>query len=336
MKLEGWAEGALRQLSAGVREHFALDPLETLRSDLKLTVRAAEHLTLMRDDGGACDGVSYLDDGVVLYAPSQWSKRQNFTLAHELGHWLVNRDDKLLDWLADHDEPTQILESVCDVIAQHLLLPDDLVRSIASSPVRAKDILELSDNSAASVPASAIAIAGQLPALGAAITINAQTREVLSATVHPDPEKGWPTVFPWRGDVLPAEHALASLRNGSTLTRKSFWRSKWGRREDFYIDAIGLPNRVIAILSSTDIWHTETLSNLDTRAWDQRRAGQVTCCGRTSQVRGFPCGNCGRFFCPICGNCNCTMRRANEGECDECHTLVPAHLLTDGKCENCA
>ena len=66
---------------------FALDPLETLRSDLKITVRAAEHLALMRDDGGACDGVSYLDDGVVLYAPSQWSKRQNFTLAHELGHW---------------------------------------------------------------------------------------------------------------------------------------------------------------------------------------------------------------------------------------------------------
>ena len=335
MRLEGWAKGALRHLPANAREHFVLDPLETLRSDLKLTVRAAEHLSLTRDDGGACDGVSYLDDGVVLYAPSQWNKRENFTLAHELGHWLVDRDDKLLDWLADQDQPSRILESVCDAIAQQLLLPDDLVRSAASSPVRAKDILELSDGSAASVPASAIAIAGLLPALGAAITIDSRTREVLSASVHPDPEKGWPAVFPWRGDVLPAEHALAELRDGATLTRKSFWRSKWGRREDFYIDAIGLPNRVVAILSATDIWRTETLSNLDSRTWDERLLGQVTCCGQTRQVRGFPCGTCGQFFCPACGSCSCTKRNANEAECSECHSLVGAHLLSIGKCELC-
>ena len=237
--------------------------------------------------------MSYLDDGIVLYAPSQWSKRENFTLAHELGHWLVDRDDKLLDWLADQDQPSRILESVCNAIAQQLLLPDDLVRSVASSPVGAKDILELSDGSAASVPASAIAIAGLLPALGAAITIDSRTREVLSASVHPDLGKGWPAVFPWRGDVLPAEPALADLRDGVTLTRKLFWRSRWGRREDFYIDAIGLPNRLVAILSA-----------------------QVTCCGQTRQVRGFPCGTCGQFCCPACGSCRCTKRKANE-----CHVV---------------
>ena len=336
VRLEGWAKGALRQLPANVREHFVLDPLKTLSDDLNLSVRAAEHLAFARDDGGACDGVSYLDDGVVLYAPSPWSKRQNFTLAHELGHWLVNRDDKLLDWLADQDQPSQILESVCDTIAQSLLLPDDLVRSIASSPVRAKDILELSHNSSASVPASAIAIAGLLPALGATITIDSRTHEVLSSSVHPDPEKGWPAVFPWRGDIVPAEHALAALRDGDTFTRKSFWRSSWGRREDFYIDAIGRPNGVVAILSATDIWSTETLSNLDTRKWDERLQGQVTCCGQKRQVRGFPCGKCGQFFCPACGNCRCTKRKSNEAECSECHTLVGAHLLSNGKCELCA
>lgn len=336
MRLDGWAAGVVRQIPAPIREHFVLDPLATLTTDLKLTVREAEHLNTMRNDGGACDGVSYLDDGVILYAPSRFSKRQNFTLAHEFAHSLVEHDEKLLDWIADQDDAARVLESMCDVIAQQLLLPDDLVSSIVSSPVRAQDILELSDHSAASVPASAIAVAGRLPALGAAVIVNTTDRIVLNATVHPDPERGWPTVFPWRGDILPEEHSLLQLREGATFTRKSFWRSRWGRREDFYIDAVATPNRIIAILSANDIWRTETLSNLDTRAWDERRTGQVTCCGRARQVRGFPCSKCGQYFCPNCGTCACTKRNANEGECSECHTLVGAHLLTNGKCELCA
>lgn len=47
---------------------FVLDPLVTMRTDMGLKVTAADHLTEKRADGGACDGLSFLKDGVILYA----------------------------------------------------------------------------------------------------------------------------------------------------------------------------------------------------------------------------------------------------------------------------
>jgi len=66
---------------------------------MKLTVRAVDHLDDARADGGVCDGVSYLNDGVILYR-STGNRRENFTLAHELGHWLVDQADATLRKLA--------------------------------------------------------------------------------------------------------------------------------------------------------------------------------------------------------------------------------------------
>jgi hypothetical protein len=336
MKINGWVDGAIRRLPSAVRERLVLDPLSTMVEDLHLDVRASPHLSRSRSDGGACDGVSFLDDGVVLYAPTPFSKRENFTLAHELGHWLINEDERLLVWLADQDSPAQLLETLCDAIAQKLLLPDDLVRSVVRSPPRVRDILDLAEQSVASIPASAIAVAARLPGLGAAIIVDPETREVLSSTVHPDPEQGWPTIYPWRGDRIPSEHSLLNLGEGGSFTRKSFWRSRWGRHADFYIDAIATNRQIIALFASSDVWATETLSNLDDRDWDRRVTGQFFCCGKSRTVRGWPCGVCGRHFCPVCEGCLCTARAANEGECVECHTLVGKHLLTDGRCEICA
>ncbi|MBD8485864.1 ImmA/IrrE family metallo-endopeptidase [Frigoribacterium sp. CFBP 8759] len=336
MKLDGWADGAVRRLSTETREHFALDPLASLREDLGLTVTEAPHLQSGRFDGGACDGVSYLDDGVVFYAPSQWSKRQNFTLAHELGHWLVERDDALMDWLGNQDRAEIVLESICDAIAQRLLLPPDLVNSVVGRPVRAQDILDLSEGSAASVPASAIAVTARLPHMGATIIIDTATREVTAATVHPDPDLRWPVVHPWRGDVVPAGHSLLNVRPGDTFTRKSFWRSQWGRREDFYIDAVATAGRVVALMSAVDIWGIDSLYTPDDRAWDRRPVAEIFCCGQLRTIRGFPCPTCGRQFCPVCGGCGCTGLPGTERECSQCHTLVGAHLLQNGLCEWCA
>jgi len=91
MNLENCVEQALSLLADDVRARFAGDPMVVLRDDLKLTVTAVEHLSEARTDGGACDGVSFLKDGVILYAPTPWSRRENFTLAHELGHWVLHR-----------------------------------------------------------------------------------------------------------------------------------------------------------------------------------------------------------------------------------------------------
>ncbi|WP_431246918.1 ImmA/IrrE family metallo-endopeptidase [Leifsonia xyli] len=156
--------------------------------------------------------MSFLDDGVILYAPTPNSRRQNFTLAHELGHWIVERDTGLFDWIADQSDPSALLESVCDQIAQRLLLPDALTRAVVGDErVRAHHVQELFDSSQASYQACAIAIARQIRGLGAVVLIDRFDGQVHHASIQPDPDDGWPQIYPWRGQTLPEAHGLREL-----------------------------------------------------------------------------------------------------------------------------
>jgi Zn-dependent peptidase ImmA (M78 family) len=123
VNLDQCVERGLSRLDSHIHARFAASPLSVLREDLGLRVEGVEHLANRRDDGGACDGVSFLQDGVILYAPTPYSRRENFTLAHELGHWLVDQVEEVIDWLADQQEPQRLLETVCDRIAQGLFTP---------------------------------------------------------------------------------------------------------------------------------------------------------------------------------------------------------------------
>ena len=229
MNPEGCAEQALSLLTDDVRARFAGNPMAVLRDDLDLTVTAVEHLANARDDGGACDGVSFLQDGVILYAPTPWSRRENFTLAHELGHWLTEKAPDIYDWIADQDEPGRLLETVCDRIAQRLLLPEAAaIAVIGSGPIRAQHLIDLYDTTQASRPVCAIALAKHLPGLGAIAIIDRHTGAVTHASVKPDPEQGWPTVFPWRGQQLNDGHPLLGLPPGAATARRLAWRTPWG------------------------------------------------------------------------------------------------------------
>lgn len=186
---------ALEQLPPGVAARFAGSPTTTLREALGLTVRPVDHLEDVREGGGLCDGVSYLDDGVILYRRTG-NRRENFTLAHELGHWLADRVDDVYDWLAEQAEAAKLLETVCDRIAQNLLLPSVTVAYVVgSSPVSARHVSELVEASRASHPVCAIALASRLAGLGAVVIIDKVAGKVEYASVQPDPEQGWPTVF---------------------------------------------------------------------------------------------------------------------------------------------
>jgi hypothetical protein len=256
--LEGCVEQALSLVPHDVRARFAADPIGVLRSDLGLTVKAVERLAHTREDGGACDGVSFLQDGVILYAPTPASRRKNFTLAHELGHWLAEKAPAIYNWLADQDEPGRLLETVCDRIAQRLLLPDDAATAvIGSSPIRAQHVVDLYETTQASRPVCAIALAKHLPGLGAIAIIDRYSGTVTHASVKPDPERGWPTVFPWRGQQLTEGHPLLRLAPGSFTTRRLQWRTSWNTQADFYVDAIADDKRVIAVFSGSDLWNAE-------------------------------------------------------------------------------
>lgn len=337
MNLEQAVENAVAQLAVASQARFPADPLGVLRGDLALTVQPAEHLT-SRADGGACDGMSFLRDGVILFAPSPQSRRQNFTLAHELGHWLVLRSEVVFDWVGDQDDSPRVLETLCDRIAQRLLLPESSVDAVfpARAPVRAGHVLELFNAGQASRPVCAIALARRLPGLGAVVIIDRSTRAVTCASVRPDADEGWPVVFPWPGQTVPTGHPFNSMTRGSTFTRRSFWRDQWNRQQDYYIDAVTDGPRLIAVFSATDLWQAESLHLDGPREFDQRPTTEIRCCGETRAVRGWPCDTCGEPYCPKCGSCRCQRQAAREQLCvGSCFLRYQPHLLVNGLCEEC-
>lgn len=336
MNLDAVVEVALGRLDPAVAARLAMDPLRTLRQDLGIQVRAVERLADARREGGACDGVSFLKDGVILYAATAGSRRENFTLAHELGHWLVDRTDFIYDWLLEQPDPQKMMETVCDRIAQRLLLPDPIVVSvIGQGPVRAQHVLQLYQVSRASRPACAIASASRLRGLGAVVIIDPGAKQVTYASVHPDPDEGWPTVFPWPGQQLPAGHPVAALSPGRSLTRKSFWATPWGARQDYYLDAITEGERIIAVFSGLDIWGAERLHIDAPREYDRRPVKEIRCCGEVRAVRAYPCQTCGQPHCPKCGRCLCDRRAGIEENCKGCNLRYLPHLLVSGLCEAC-
>ncbi|MEV7608516.1 ImmA/IrrE family metallo-endopeptidase [Microbacterium sp. NPDC089320] len=336
MKLGPWIERAVRILDPGVQEQFVLDPLDALTTGMGLTVRAVDSLAASRGDGGFCDGMSFLDDGVILYAPTPNSRRQNFTLAHELGHWVVEQDQGLFDWIADQADPPALLETVCDQIAQRLLLPDALTTEIVGADlVRARHVQDLFDNSQASYQACAIAIARRIRGLGAVVLIDRFDGQVAHASIQPEPDDGWPVVYPWRGQTLREAHALRQIAPGATFTRRIAWQDSWGRTADFYADAIADDRRMIAVLAGHDIWKVDPGYMIQPREFDTRPLLTVFCCGQTRTFRGYPCPTCGKGFCPVCKNCQCHRTAKTEEACTGCYILFQRHLLVDGLCESC-
>ncbi|WP_033370943.1 ImmA/IrrE family metallo-endopeptidase [Humibacter albus] len=336
MRLGPWADRAIKILDEATREEFVLDPQQALTARLGLKVRAVGSLSERRDDGGFCDGMSFLEDGVILYAPTHNSRRQNFTLAHELGHWLVEQDTGLFDWIADEADPPALLETVCDQIAQRLLLPEDLTSEVVgSSLIRAHHVQDLYDGSQASYQACAIAIAQRIRGLGAVVLINRYDGEVHHVSIHPDPEDGWPKVYPWRGQLVPEGHGLRTMPSGGNLTRRVTWRDSWDRTADFYADAITDDRRIIAILAGDDVWKVEPNYVLQPRDFDVRPLLHIHCCGQDRTFRGYPCDRCGQGFCPVCKQCRCDHGAKTEATCDGCFMIFQRHLLVDGLCENC-
>jgi hypothetical protein len=337
MDLDRCVALALGGLPADAGAMFTQDPLGALRNELRLKVEPVQHLAMSRDDGGACDGTSFLEDGVILYAPTPYSRRENFTLAHELGHWLVDRSDEAIDWIADHRNASSVLESVCDRVAQQVLLPDEVVGSqLGADVARAHHVERLYAASVASYPVCAIGLKARLRGLGAVIIVDPASGVVEYSSINPDPDDGWPTVFPWPGQSVPSGHPLASMTAGSTVTRKSFWRNPWGAQQDYYVDAVCDGRRVVAVLSALDLWDSERLHLDAPRAFDERPTAEISCCGERLSVKGYPCAECGRHYCPRCGLCRCQRAELKEVLCNgTCFMKFQPHLLVDGRCEEC-
>ena len=181
----------------------------------------------------------------------------------------------------------------------------------------------------------AIALANLLPGLGAVAIIDRSTRRINHASVIPDPDHGWPTVFPWRDQILSVGHPLLTVTPGGTTTRRLRWVTPWNTEAEFYVDATGDVKRVYAIFSADDAWGVDRFHPPQNREFDRRPLLTGYCCGKSFERRGYPCPSCGQPYCPSCQKCQCEREAERLVLCQSCFLKYEPRLVIDGRCIEC-
>lgn len=335
--LDRHASRILDNIAPESRRAASTAPKQALASHFGLHVRAVPVLAERRGASGWCDGISFLDNGVVLYAPSAHSRRENFTLVHELAHKLVEDDTDALDWIADTGKPGQELERLCDRIAAELLLPDLLVEQVLDGhPPAAAHLGSLYAASAASEAVCAIALAGRLRSQGAVLIMDIGTQAITYASIASPLDDGWPLAYPWPRQEIPAHHRLLRLGPNNNAREKSWWQMPWGAKQPYYLDAVSGARRVHAVLSVYDLWEISRFHPDKSETAPERPTQHVDCiCGYSGTVRGYPCDVCGQLYCPACKECDCPRRDAAQLICQSCWLAAPAADVVNGRCGVC-
>jgi hypothetical protein len=329
MTIATWSNRVLAALSDEARGDLAHGLADAIRDHFGLAVRHANAFG-ERGAGGWCDGVSIIDSGVILYRPTP-SRRENFTLMHELGHHLVDNDVECLAWIADQPDPPRVLEQICDQLAADLLISADAVDEVlASAAPNANTVLHLYDHTEASRSACAIATARKLPCDGFVLLVEEGTASVFFAARARDTRP-----YGWRGDTIPVGHPL---RQDPPPARTLAWwpyPSGYERREYFMSTATDR-GWTVAVFAENNLFDLPGFHIPQHVEEDRGYDGEVTCpCGYSGKTRWWPCNQCGQPQCPRCGECDCARQDRKRVACTNCFVKVQPHLIVDGLCDQC-
>lgn len=329
----GWARRLAGGLDPAARHAVAADPAAALEDHFGFEVRAAYSFA-ERGDGGWCDGVSLSEEGVVLYRPTA-HRRENFTLAHELGHHLIDEDDDCLSWLADLDRPGDEIEQLCDAVAGRLLIPDEVSQQAFSGGSPSADgLVDLFDRTRASRMACMTAVVDQLPCDGFMVLVEEGSGEIFYATRARDTRP-----YAWKGSPIPAGHPLGSDHPPPRC--ETYWPYPPGTQSDrrtYFMTTASSDGWLFAVFAENNLWGVPGLHLTEEVEEDRGYTGTVTCpCGYRGATRMWPCPTCGISKCPRCDECGCDRRRRqlNQQRCVLCTTVVAAHLLENDVCDAC-
>lgn len=332
MNTRRWAEDLLAAQPTTALRLLADDPLGALRNHFGIEATPAKSFA-ERGEGGICDGISIIDNNLILYRETL-SRRQNFTLCHEFGHYIIDSDDDCLEWCLGHSEPGRTIEMLADAIAALVLIPasrrDQIIR-----PPTAAAVFELFHNTSASRSACLNVLVDLLPSEGFGILIDRYEPEIVFYAAR----KSETRPYPWKGDELPAGNRVRRIDDHAR--GRSNWPYPDGIERNFYLDAATDDDWTVALFSDNNIWDIAGVSfvDLDDR---QRYDGDVACknkgCGYKGPTSYFPCNTCGQPTCPRCNECQCDTdaRITVRAKCAVCTATVRAELLDQNRvCSGC-
>lgn len=152
-------------------------PIKTLRSH---GIRVEPFNAFPYQEGDcSCDGIFHPGPPPAIgYRPTPHSRRDQFTLIHEFGHYAVRHDDDVLSELAEFDDGgKETEERVCDTFAGSILVSDDIVATVLDSErPMAAHLAELYDQSHGSREACAVRLAERLPGFGYVVIADPHTK----------------------------------------------------------------------------------------------------------------------------------------------------------------
>lgn len=329
MTVAAWSRRVLDELDGDVRDDLAANLATAIELHFGLTVKPAESFG-GRGAGGWCDGLSIIDSGMILFRPTA-SRRQNFTLMHELGHHLIDNNVECLIWLADQPDPPRLLEQLCDQIASDLLISaKDANQVLGQRAPGADAVLELYYRTEASRSACAIAVARKLPCDGFILLIEEGSTSVFFAARARDTRP-----YGWRQDTIPAGHPLR--QDPPPARALAWWPYPTGsERREYFVSTATAGGWTVAVFAENNLFDVPGFHIPQQVEEDRGNDADISCpCGYRGKTRMWPCQRCGIPECPKCGECDCARRDRKLVACESCFSMVQPYLIIDGVCDAC-
>jgi hypothetical protein len=326
------AQRLLEEIPAEYWLELAEDPAEwvpALFDGLSVGARSAS------PGGGRCAVDGTYDPGPpprIHYADDVTLARQRFTVLHELGHHLIEYDDRLND--LDIPDVQRRDEEICNEVAASVLLPDDLVEAVIPLDFAAEEVARLHARAGhASRAACCVAAVRRLHHHGCVILGDPDGTANFVAH-HP--------ATPWRiarGTYQGDESLL--LRAGRMghvrdITQVRF--ANGNTSSNVHGDAYSAPDGwvfMVAVADTHSPW-VKTL-NFGTPAREDREVVECGRCDHAFTPWWAPCRRCGDYECPRCHHCSCGRAAVSTKRCRSCTQLKAVHLFPGGGdlCTDC-
>jgi Zn-dependent peptidase ImmA (M78 family) len=207
-----------------------------------LDLAAAVGVKLEYGDLGDKDGAFDPSRNVIFLNRASGVERQRFTMAHEITHFLILRDDDLLSDLHDAYEGEALEEAIeilCNVGASAILVPEAELEVLLHKYGRGARVLpRIAQSFNVSRPAACVALAQHLESKAVVAILRAKgktvkkTLEVQFSTKTADMRYSLSN-----GTVIPLDHpAMTALETGLPLVEKNFIPFRSGKKMPAMVD----------------------------------------------------------------------------------------------------